>query len=208
MDAKWETIRALNLRSVKEKLKDRKGFWWRVWHDADRLEAEYRQFLYLIATNPGKTVVPWTQDLDDFWHEHILDTEKYAQDCNAALGSFLHHNPHLPKGSSQHDKAFSETRQMYRAAFKETVDKRSRGNRTSCGPGCTTFMPVVFCASHHTSHGSGHHDAGHHDGGHGGHDGGRGGHGCGGHSGGGGHGCGGHGCGGHGCGGHGCGSGH
>jgi hypothetical protein len=190
MDEKWYKVAALELKSVRKKFEFKKGWWWRTRHDAALVEREYRQFLYLIIANPGQTVVPWSHDLDDFWHQHILDTAKYAQDCNTLMGGFIHHNPHLPEGSPPHSKAFAETREMYKTAFSEGVKKR---NRTTADVGCGTQMQVVFCESR-TSAGH-HHSAGsHHSGGHDGH-------GCGGHSG---HGCGGHG-GGHGCSGHGCG---
>src|SRR5438067_1674776 len=195
MDERWEKIRAVDLNSVREKFLSRKGIFWRMRNNARRVEDEYRQFLYLIASNPGQTVVPWSQDLDDFWHEHILNTQKYARDCETIMGGFIHHNPHLPEGSPSHTKAFAATRQIYREAFKEKIRDR-RGGTDS--PGCSTDMPVAFGdggSSHAHHHSGGHHGGGHHGGGHdaGGH------HGCGGHSSG--HGCGGHGCGGHGCGG-------
>jgi hypothetical protein len=202
MDAKWLEIQAVDLATVKEKFKWRKGWWWCLWHDADKIEQEYRQFLYLIATNPGEMVVPWTQDMDDFWHEHILDTSKYQADCNTIHGSFIHHNPHVPKGSETHDKAFTKTKTLYKNAFKDKAEKKRDTGSAGCGgAGCTTFMPIVFCATH-TSCSSHGHDGGHHGGdtGHSCGHGGDAGHGCG-------HGCGGHGCGGGGCGGGGCGGG-
>jgi hypothetical protein len=58
MDAKWDEIDALDLSSVKTKLGEQKGWWWRRRNNLDKLEVEYKQFLYLIATNHGKTVVP------------------------------------------------------------------------------------------------------------------------------------------------------
>jgi hypothetical protein len=201
MDAKWQSIMALDLQSVKDRLFSKQGWWWRLRHSADQLEKEYRQFLYLISTNPGQTVVPWSQELDDFWHEHILDTAKYARDCEAIWGRFIQHNPQAPKGTARHGKAYIATQRLYRAAFRKKASRRR--SLSDCAAGCDASMPVAFCSSGVTDapghHGSHHHGGGHHDaGGHhsaGGH------HGCAGHSGAG-HGCGGHACGGHGCGGH------
>ncbi len=199
-DTKWNAIAELNLESVRGKFAFRKGWWWRLGNDPQRVEKEYRQFLYLIVTHPGETVVPWSRDVDDFWHEHILNTAKYAADCDAIMGCMIHHNPHLPEGTREHSKAFFATRAMYWDAFKARISE-GRG-KTSGGAGCGSDMPVVFTSAdsapgHHGLHGGHSSDGGHHGGG--GHA-----HGCGGH--GAGHGCGGHG-GGHGCGGHGCGSG-
>ena len=185
MDARWDKIAKLDLDAVREKFAFKKGWWWRLGHSALRTEKEYRQFLFLVVLSQGKTVVPWSRDVDDFWHEHILHTERYARDCAEILGSFIHHNPHLPEGSPAHSKALAETRQLYLGAFRERL-RKSRGS--SGGIGCGSDMPVAFSDS--TSHHSHSFSSGHHGGGHG----------CGGHTGGG-HGCGGHGCGGHGCGG-------
>jgi len=180
MDERWEKVAALDLKSVREKFSFNQSLWWNLRNNALRVEHEYRQYLYLIVTNPDRTVVPWSRDVDNFWHQHILDTRKYAEDCTAILGRFIHHNPHLPEGSMPHLKASQDTRKMYIAAFGEAVKRRDASMNFGCD------MPVVFCASstsagHH--HSGGHHGGGHHAGG----DGGSGGHGCGGH------GCGGHG---------------
>jgi hypothetical protein len=179
MDERWEKVAAIDLSSVRAKFLARKGVFWRLRKSARRVEDEYRQFLFLVATNPGQTVVPWSQDLDDFWHEHILNTAKYAGDCESIMGAFIHHNPHLPEGSPAHGKAFAETRLLYKAAFKDAIRDRRRGIATA---GCSSNMPLAFCdsSSAHSHHGAGHDAGGHH-----------GGHGCAGH--GGGHGCGGHG---------------
>ena len=116
--AKWQPIQALNLIPVKQRLRARKGLFWAIRHKPNRLEAEYRQFLYLIAANPGQTVVPWSEAMDDFWHEHILDTRQYEADCLALFGQFVHHNPHLTVGSKPQVRAFQETRTMYRTALR------------------------------------------------------------------------------------------
>ncbi len=184
---KWALVQSIDLNSVKVKLSDKKGWWWRLWHNVDNIEKEYRQFLYLAVMNPEEVVVPWTQVLDDFWHEHILDTAKYEKDCQTLFGKMFHHNPHLPIGSLSQVKAFNKTKEMYKEAFGEKAKAKST---SSVEPGCsggTAFVPV-FCAGGCDSH-SHSHDCSHSDG-----------HSCGGHSDGGGHSCGGHSCGGSSCG--------
>jgi hypothetical protein len=52
--------------------------------------AAYRSFLENIAV--GKTETPGS-DVDEVWHEHILHTQRYADDCEAIFGGFLHHMP-------------------------------------------------------------------------------------------------------------------
>jgi hypothetical protein len=147
MTPHWAQINQLDFSDIKSKLSEKKGFWWRLTHKLDRIEEEYRQFLYLIATNPGKTVVPWSQPLDDFWHEHILDTHKYTADCQQIFGQYIHHNPHLNVGTEDQKKAFSETKVMYRAAFQELADKKKQGATGDSSSGCGAFSVIVFCGS-------------------------------------------------------------
>ena len=63
-------IRNLDLSAVRERLIHKKG--WTVEY-ADRLIEEYREYLALFYFHPGDELVPPTQDIDDVWHEHILE---------------------------------------------------------------------------------------------------------------------------------------
>lgn len=138
-DDPLQLIDTLDLTSVKEKLRRRKGWWWCLFHDPDALEREYRQFLYLIALDPGQTVVPWSDALDEFWHEHILDTRKYEEDCVAIFGRLVHHNPHLSAGSQRQRLAFRRTLRRYAETYgvvPPSLPARSHG-----GP-CAVFVMV------------------------------------------------------------------
>ena len=189
-------IRDLDLSLVRSKVAQRNH--WTAERAADA-EVEYRRFLGLLATHPGETISPWNNDLDLFWHEHILDTQRYALDCQRIFGKIIHHDPHITSDTKRHQKVVRRTEEL-RGSGKST----SESNGSSCGTTCGTAGASVGCSTcttHSHDGGSGHG---------GGHDGGSG-HGCaghsGGHDGGSGHSCGGHSCGGHGCGGHGCGGG-
>lgn len=61
---------------------------------ADAVEKEYRRFLCLMKLYPDEATAPLA-DVDTFWHYHILDTMKYARDCEQAFGYFLHHYPYV-----------------------------------------------------------------------------------------------------------------
>ncbi|MEO3853527.1 hypothetical protein [Acrocarpospora sp. B8E8] len=61
---------------------------------ADQLIGAYRLFLKLCGWYPRESIVPSTA-VDEAWHTHILDTAKYAQDCEEVFGYFLHHFPYL-----------------------------------------------------------------------------------------------------------------
>jgi hypothetical protein len=87
-------IAALDLEPIKTKLMHvASGQGWSR-AKVDALDVEYRRFLYLMHAFPNEETAP-TVDVDTFWHYHILDTAKYASDCAATFGYFLHHYPYL-----------------------------------------------------------------------------------------------------------------
>lgn len=89
---------------------------------AERL---YRRFLQLTVMHPEKSIVP-TKVMDAVWHYHILDTRKYAHDCEHALGFFLHHFPYFGMRGEQDAKdlqnAFTSTKELFLTAFGETLE--------------------------------------------------------------------------------------
>jgi hypothetical protein len=87
-------IEALDLDPIKLKLMDAdEGQGWSREH-ADRMETAYKRFLTLLVKYPEETIAP-SKDVDTFWHGHILDTMKYAEDCERVFGYFLHHFPYF-----------------------------------------------------------------------------------------------------------------
>jgi hypothetical protein len=87
--ARWRTVEELDLQPVWKQLVNRKG-----WEPAraNLAERRYRRFLYLLSANLGLRGVP-TPEIDEFWHQHILNTRKYWQDCKKLRGSYIHHLP-------------------------------------------------------------------------------------------------------------------
>ena len=87
-------IQALDLAPIKFKLMDpQEGEGWSR-ETVDRLETEYKRFLTLLVKYPDAVIAP-TKEVDAFWHGHILDTMKYAEDCERVFGYFLHHFPYF-----------------------------------------------------------------------------------------------------------------
>jgi hypothetical protein len=87
-------IQALDLAPIKLKLMDREeGAGWSREH-AERMEIAYKRFLTLLVKYPDEVIAP-TREVDRFWHGHILDTLKYAEDCENVFGQFLHHFPYF-----------------------------------------------------------------------------------------------------------------
>ncbi len=104
--------------------------------EADRNVVLYRQFLILNALYPDKSIVP-TRDLDEVWHTHILDTEKYDADCGYLFGRKLHHFPYLglrgPEDVERWQAAFAETRQLFMQHFGVVLTSNSAACGESCG---------------------------------------------------------------------------
>ncbi len=88
-----------------------------------RIAAEYRRFWILCLENPEEAVVP-SNLVDDFWHLHILDTQKYAEDCAQFLGFFLHHFPYFgmrgEKDAQNLADSWARTKLLYKQTFGES----------------------------------------------------------------------------------------
>jgi len=111
---------------------------------ADAAAAEYRRFLFLMKKYPEDLVSP-TVETDIFWHYHILDTMKYARDCEAVFGYFLHHYPYVGMGDGdsegEREQAGDRMRELYEAEFGVVV----RGDAAFCAS--PSKQADAFCAS-------------------------------------------------------------
>jgi hypothetical protein len=113
-------IAALDLDPIKVKLMhEESGEGWPREY-ADRMETEYRRFLELMVKYPDEAIAP-SMDVDEFWHYHILDTMKYAEDCQQVFGHFLHHFPYLGlRGGDDlelHEAAGDNMRRLYEQEY-------------------------------------------------------------------------------------------
>jgi hypothetical protein len=85
----------------------------------DALDVEYRRFLYLMHAFPQEEMAP-TVDVDTFWHYHILDTMKYAADCEKTFGYFLHHYPYVALESDADAGAEERGGERMRELYEQT----------------------------------------------------------------------------------------
>ena len=121
-NAKLNVIAALDLNPIRVKLMHKEsGEGWSL-EQVNEVELEYRRFLHLLKLFPNEPVSP-RFDVDIFWHYHILDTMKYAADCEHIFGYFLHHNPYSGLGGkadeADHHRTGARTQELYKAAFGE-----------------------------------------------------------------------------------------
>lgn len=115
-----EKLESLDLAQIAQKLMHPihgKG-WTR--QQVERAIANYKRFLYLLYLYPNSALVP-TQEIDEVWHQHILDTRKYDQDCQWLFGYFVHHYPYFGMGSDAEqdvlETAFAHTQFLFAKHF-------------------------------------------------------------------------------------------
>lgn len=143
-----EAIFALDLDPVKFKLMDKKeGMGWSR-AKVDAVELEYRRFLALTARYPEEAITPNT-DVDKFWHGHILDTMKYAQDCQEVFGYFLHHFPYFgmrdEEDAANLDRAAANTKALYEKEFGTAAGKGEAS--AYCGATAAEQTNSAYCGA-------------------------------------------------------------
>lgn len=88
--------------------------------DARAYISEYRLFLKLALRYPGHNLMPLVC-ADEAWHNHILDTGNYREDCLKLFGEPLDHYPYLgqdsPKDVTEGERAAAETLRLYELEF-------------------------------------------------------------------------------------------
>lgn len=144
-------IGALDLEPIMVKLMDPvEG---EAWTLEQALDAAlwYRRFLYLNALYPDRSIVP-TPAMDTFWHYHILDTQKYADDCQLTFGYFLHHFPYFGMRGEEDKQnlmeASGETWKLFRQHFNEVPATRLESKCTSsCTGKSCSHCQAPTCSS-------------------------------------------------------------
>lgn len=57
---------------------------------------KYRKFLFIQAKyRHDFEYIPPTLELDEIWHNHILETKRYHKDCDILFGEYFHHYPYF-----------------------------------------------------------------------------------------------------------------
>ncbi len=144
-------IAALDFSAIKAKLMHRAGKGWSL-DRVNAVECEYRRFLYLMKKFPNEPTAPLV-DVDVFWHYHILDTRKYAHDCQQVFGYFLHHFPYVGMGGEEDEAALQRMGErmgtIYELSFEETCPGRDAGRRIKPGTALTARVPQAsaFCGA-------------------------------------------------------------
>jgi hypothetical protein len=138
----FNAVMQLDLTSIKIKLMHvESGEGWSL-DKANAVEKEYRRFLCLMKLFPEEATAPLV-DVDTFWHYHILDTMKYAADCEQVFGHFLHHYPYVGLDGTQENEQLrvdsgARTQQLYESLFGEaypvSFDQDAQATAYCAGP--------------------------------------------------------------------------
>jgi hypothetical protein len=136
----FKAVMELDLNPIKRKLMHvESGEGWSL-EKANAVEKEYRRFLCLMKMYPEEDMAPLA-DVDTFWHYHILDTMKYATDCESVFGYFLHHYPYVGMDGTESDEQFrldsgNRMRELYEATFGDAYPGSSMADNAA----------LAFCA--------------------------------------------------------------
>jgi hypothetical protein len=155
LTAASKAVMELDLTQIKIKLMHvESGEGWSP-DKANAVEKEYRRFLCMMKLFPHEDTAPLAA-VDTFWHYHILDTMKYAADCEHVFGYFMHHYPYvgLRGGDDEQFRLDSGARmqRLYESLFGEaypmSFDEPMRDMAFCAGPAVTSTnaRAIAFCA--------------------------------------------------------------
>lgn len=119
MDNAMSMVKSLDFNIMNDKLVNH--YKW-LKNDVLLMDDYYKKWLALHICYPDLEIAP-NEKLDDYWHNHILDTKKYMNDCQMVLGAYLHHYPYfgLEGDKSNLDMAFSITRALFKKHFGDDL---------------------------------------------------------------------------------------
>jgi hypothetical protein len=144
----FKAVMQLDLEPIKMKLMHAaSGEGWSL-EKANAVEKEYRRFLCLMKIYPDEDTAPLV-DVDTFWHYHILDTMKYAADCEQVFGYFLHHYPYVGMRGEDDEQFRLDSGDRMRELYEATFGEAYPGAEASAQQ-AMDGMDTAFCAGPHT----------------------------------------------------------
>lgn len=126
LEAVRHYIDELDFTSLKKRLRAGEEYLGRNWSvgRADHAEMLYKRWFYLRRKHEGEVLPPHV-DIDEFWHGHILETQRYFHDCDRIFGYYFHHSAGFgARGEADRQNlvtAWQQTQQLYRAENSEWI---------------------------------------------------------------------------------------
>ncbi len=92
------------------------------WSNEDTAYAHqwYLRHLQLCRDHPEVRLSAISRKADELWHQHILDTKRYAADCEKLFGKLVHHQPIYGEPSEDDQALHKQTLALYQKEFGET----------------------------------------------------------------------------------------
>jgi hypothetical protein len=138
-------IQALDLDPIKVKLMDpQEGQGWSPEY-LGQMEIEYKRFLTLSVKYPEQTIAT-SKDVDKFWHGHILDTMKYAEDCQNVFGYFLHHFPYFGMRGEEDAANLAEAGRTTNRLYEEEFGEAAQTKAAYCAVAKPAASDAAYCA--------------------------------------------------------------
>lgn len=104
----------------------------------------YQRMLALVVVY-GPPIAPVIKDIDELWHNHILNTEKYHEDCETLFGFYFHHVPCTPATPAEKleevMRDYRMTLDHFRQFFGDFAELK----------GHETFLDMSGCVTCHSS---------------------------------------------------------
>ena len=100
---------------------------------------QYKNFLGMKIAYKGIKInfVPNSM-IDEAWHQHILDTEKYSEDCQMLFGEFLHHYPYSGLRGKKDVENWKEVSQMTSKVYEHHFKNKIYDKDGGVGRGCSS----------------------------------------------------------------------
>lgn len=122
MEEVKDYIQSIDFSMIIKKMVKHQG--WRE-TDAQAISKMYRNFLFIKRKYGHEYKLPPSEEIDEFWHNHILDSEKYRTDCLHIFGTYLDHYPYFGiDGKTNLDdlnQSFGMTQKLYYQEFGEYI---------------------------------------------------------------------------------------
>ena len=141
-------IQALDLEPIKLKVMDPElGEGWTREY-ADSIELAYKNYLtMLVKFQDDMQDITLSKDVDEFWHAHILQTMKYADDCQRLFGNFPHQNPHTgPRTPADVEKKAALAEKTCRLYQREFGHAQANSATASCDSAVKADK-AAYCAA-------------------------------------------------------------
>jgi hypothetical protein len=116
-----QSIESIDFSMIIKKMTHHQG-----WSHDDANEAcrLYKNWLFLTLKYPDKKLPP-SEDIDEFWHNHILDTIKYRADCDKLFGKYIDHYPYVgidgKSTMADGEYTFADTQHLHQVEFGDYI---------------------------------------------------------------------------------------